>query len=376
MLKFTRLLYCYDEVCINLLISIFEQDDFKKSIFWAAELFCSGFEKEIWQILWKIYYEFYALTNPTLQRKIIGRYKKFEKTNEKETNDETNQETKEKTDIYKFEQIMAVLQIFYSNIPTAAIFIINNMYKKPIANKTFEELSKKIKEADISANIKLFIKNFYISVKKYPKETEKLVILMTKKKIKTNPFHNDLFLQYINHLFTYTLLEINKSEEEKVVHPTMKINKHHKKYMKKLVLFETNKKPYTTLQCWRDYEISDYTSSFQLERQKIDIKQEFWYHWEYYAMGCLFWSEKIKSYKGKKNKKDKEIQFPSDDMFEAFYEKYNYDIDEVDKNTQNKSIKELDYGLTVPDMMKNKCKHMKIKLQLDKKIDKNKFKYI
>lgn len=370
MLKFTRLLYCYDEVCINLLISILENADFNKSIFWAAELFCSGLEKEIWQLIWKIYYEFYALTNPTLQRKIIGRHKKFEKTN-KET-----KETKEETNIYKFQQIMAVLKIFYSNTPTAAIFIINNMYKKPITNKTFEELSKKIKEADISANIKLFIKNFYISVKKYPKETEKLVILMTKKKTKTNPFHNDLFLQYINHLFTYRILNINKSVEEKAEHSTMKISKHNVEYMKNLVLFATNKKPYTTLQYWRDYEISDYTSAFQIERQKIDIKQEFWYHWEYYAMGCLYWSEKIKSYNGKKNKKNKEIQFPSDDMYEAFYEKYNYDIDEVDKETQDKSIKELDYGLTVPDMMKNICKHMKIKLQLDKKIDKNKFKYI
>ena len=150
MLTFTRFLYCYDEVCINLLISILEKKDFNKSTFWAAEMFCSGFEKETWALIWKIYYEFYALTNPKLYQKIAEYQKKS---------------IKQKKMISKFKKIMLIIQLFYNNTPCCAMFIVNNMYKKPLTNKPFEELSNKIqKQYEDIKNIKTFIKNLYISV--------------------------------------------------------------------------------------------------------------------------------------------------------------------------------------------------------------------
>ena len=338
MLIFTRLLYCYDEVCINLLISILEKKDFNKSMFWAAEIFCSGFEKETWNIIWKIYYEFYALTNPYIEKKIIEYQKKA---------------FSQKKTISKFKKVMLAVQLFYNNKPSCAIFIINNMYKKPLINKSFDELSKKIKKQyNKTENIKLFIKYLFICSKKYPNQMEKLAILLTKKKIQKNSYFKNIFLKIICHLFRfkYNLNDSSKLKQEKII-----LTKNDIDYIKKIIKFEIKSKPYKTLQYWRYYNISEYTSAFQLEREKINLKKSFWYHWEYYAMGCLFWNEKIKKYKGKKNKNKKEIEFPCEDLFESFYECYNYDIDELDKKTQEKSIKELNHRLTVPDMLRNVC---------------------
>ena len=58
---FTRLLYCLDEVKINLLISILKKEDFKEVVFWLVEIYESGYKDDLIQYLWQIYYDFYAI---------------------------------------------------------------------------------------------------------------------------------------------------------------------------------------------------------------------------------------------------------------------------------------------------------------------------
>jgi hypothetical protein len=62
-LVFTRYLYIKDEVKISLLISILNKSD--DAIFWAYELYYSGFKNELIEFIWKIYYDFFATQNPT-----------------------------------------------------------------------------------------------------------------------------------------------------------------------------------------------------------------------------------------------------------------------------------------------------------------------
>ena len=50
---FTRYLYLKDEVEIALLASLLNKKD--DALFWAFELYFSGFESELIEILWKIY---------------------------------------------------------------------------------------------------------------------------------------------------------------------------------------------------------------------------------------------------------------------------------------------------------------------------------
>jgi hypothetical protein len=62
---FTRYLYIKDEVKIALLISLLNKSD--AALFWAFELFYSGFQIELLSLLFKIYYDFFATLNPTFE---------------------------------------------------------------------------------------------------------------------------------------------------------------------------------------------------------------------------------------------------------------------------------------------------------------------
>jgi len=60
-LVFTRYLYIKQEVRIALLVSILNKSD--SAIFWAYELYYSGFQHELFILLWQIYYDFFATLN-------------------------------------------------------------------------------------------------------------------------------------------------------------------------------------------------------------------------------------------------------------------------------------------------------------------------
>jgi hypothetical protein len=62
-LVFTRYLYIKDEVKTALLISILNKSD--DAIFWAYELYYSGYKNELYSFIWQIYYDFFATLNPS-----------------------------------------------------------------------------------------------------------------------------------------------------------------------------------------------------------------------------------------------------------------------------------------------------------------------
>lgn len=67
-LNLTRFLYPKDEVEISLLIALLQKKPLNECIFWACELIYSGFD--ITQLIWSIYYDFYAQLNPNLFHKV------------------------------------------------------------------------------------------------------------------------------------------------------------------------------------------------------------------------------------------------------------------------------------------------------------------
>ena len=64
---FTRYLYNADEVVLTFIESLLGCRELNECYFWIAEYYKSGFEVETWNILWKIYYDFYALSYPKLE---------------------------------------------------------------------------------------------------------------------------------------------------------------------------------------------------------------------------------------------------------------------------------------------------------------------
>ena len=65
---FTRYLYNADEVLLTFLECLLIAKNLEECYFWIYEYYISGFEQESWDFLWKIYYDFYALSYPKMER--------------------------------------------------------------------------------------------------------------------------------------------------------------------------------------------------------------------------------------------------------------------------------------------------------------------
>ena len=76
-LTFTRYLYNYDEVILSGLECLLKHTNIEECYFWFYEIYSSGYVDEIWNILWKIYYDFYAEKNGLFERKMIQYYRRW-----------------------------------------------------------------------------------------------------------------------------------------------------------------------------------------------------------------------------------------------------------------------------------------------------------
>ena len=69
--RFSRYLYEVDEVKISLMMSILDKRK-DEAMFWAFELFRSGFVTELGELLLNIYDDFYATINPTFEKHVTN----------------------------------------------------------------------------------------------------------------------------------------------------------------------------------------------------------------------------------------------------------------------------------------------------------------
>ena len=96
---------------------------------------------------------------------------------------------------------------------------------------------------------------------------------------------------------------------------------------------------YDTLMHKRFVAIDKDIGLFALARDSLtDLVKETWFHWEYYAMGSPLWQNRLNKWGGVVNHLTKKIEFPTDEMQEAFYELYGYEFDELPKEVQAMSL--------------------------------------
>ena len=73
-LTLTRYLYITDEVKYSLLLSLIDKKDIHNVLFWAYELYYSGYDEELFKYIRCIYFDFYALQHPKFYRFIDKQY--------------------------------------------------------------------------------------------------------------------------------------------------------------------------------------------------------------------------------------------------------------------------------------------------------------
>ena len=330
---FSRYLYNVDEVLLTFVERLLKQSSLEECYFWIYEYYKSGFEKETWNFIWKVYYDFYAYNFPKMERKIIQFYKKWKTTHD-------------------FINIMHIVKNLHRFTPkaTSKIMLLRTYYSTRLVrifkqNPKFKlevECTNKYEELLVRSIFEKCWESTAYYLKKIIKSSNssKLLENILKKKIKTNHFYEDEFHQLIIKIIN------NKDESKWYIHKTSieEMNKVLESDQKAIGNYDTVNYIYKTLEQKRLYGISTKIGCFKLNRFNINLNEIFWYNWEYYAYFSPLWKKRFDKYEIKIDNENKKIEFigsKADDDCENFYENYGYEPDEQKKEVQEKSTKDI-----------------------------------
>ena len=331
---FSRYLYNTDEVKLTFIECLLKQENLNECYFWIYEYYKSGYVRETWKLLYKVYYDFFALKNPKMEKKINIYYEKW-----KEDNNVMHILWVVKN-LFRFEKdyIIFMLRIYYNtrntdNLIGTDIIIDGFQYKKKEEIFLVKAIQQKKKIA-ISYYLKKLIKSSSII---------ELLEKVLKKTISLNKFYDNIYHQ----LLVIIIKSFKIESKKKVYYKIVKV-----KEMKEVLTSDDSCQNdgkhedvsyiYKTLPKRRLYGVSSNLGCFKLCRDNIDLNHKFWYNWEYYAYKCPIWAQRFNKYKIKVNNKKELIDFENDNDLEEFYEEYGYEPDEQSKEVQEKSIKKIE----------------------------------
>jgi len=330
---FTRYLYIKDEVHVALLVSILNKSE--KSLFWAYELYYSGFYEELFSLLWKIYFDFYYTLNP-------GFYKYFIK-KQKEWNKAEDSFEKHKT-------IGVIVNNLLIRPHNMDVFLLRHIAKNfDIETESTSQLTEWLDQKNY-LNIADYIFNKCSSTTELKSAQQQINNYFKERNVKVDESEKNVGLDQKHIALANIMLMFSRAEklsmgknmylivedEEILKHNTMESD------------YDNSFYPYKILPLVTSHGIDEenYLSLFALQRETMDVKDAYYYHWDYYALGSPVWRERVEAFKGQANHETKRLDFPDDDYFEDFYNKYNYEPDEQKRETQNKNIQPICGGRT------------------------------
>ena len=352
----TRYLYIFDEVALAFIESILKKSSLNESYFWISELYLSGFDKQSWELLWFIYFDFYFINNP----QFLSFFQKKYNNN-------------------CFNSLLTVVKNLFKLTPSSQIFI-TRQYNSQIKKIDYIFRGKKpnwLKNAYPNKYHGIFRfldkKLFQYAVSSLPDQIDnslwdciKLYYQLDSNNLSTlQEFYNCSYDNSIHKIWSIIcLLEFNKEylSSKKKMYISIsnteldEISKTHKdpiplsKY--------NNPQIYKTLSYKRIFSIPESISAFYLTREHVEnINELIWYHWEYHAYNSPIWKERFDKYKIKIDHEKEKIDFEDDDELEDFYSKWGFEPDEQSQETINKrmfQIKENNWKKWYENIFNNK----------------------
>jgi hypothetical protein len=354
---FTRYLYEKEEVKCALLINILNKKE-SESLFWAYELYYSGFANELIQFLWKIYYDFFSTLNPQFENYLLNKL----------------QEKQLSCDKKVLANIISsfLIRPFNMDVFMLDYFVKTNNKPDNLQNvdkfttttlkKTFSSFLDShdyfgigfcilhiCNDTQINTIIKLSIDYFSSFIENLDKKliTSKINKTVTKNKYNKRIVILAKILTYYSMLSSlkmgkniYNVVEDDDVENYETV--CVNLDCHKDKPHAKIL------PAYKILPNACQYFIDNLNclSLFHLKRDKCDIVEAYLNNWLYYASFSPIWKERIIKYNGKINHETKSIEFYDDDTYELFCEIFNYEPDEQKKDVQNKSIQKIEKKTT------------------------------
>lgn len=274
-LVFTRYLYIKDEVKIALLLSLLNKGD--EALFWAYELFHSGFQIELLNLIWKIYYDFFATSNPSFENYL------------------KKKETIYLSDVSKREKIVAS--------------IINNLLIRDFNTDVF--MMRKICE----------------SFEKDPDETDE---------IKCNAYRilSDKLPEVASE---YLLSKLLSQKNIKRKNFYVQVDKESLFQYKTIIKGQIPAYTVLKMGCKYDVNGSKMLSLFKLERPS-NVREKYSDNWLYHASFSPIWFDRIKEFKGFIDYVNNRVKFIDEEWEEAFYNSFNYEPDEQQQVIKDRCV--------------------------------------
>ena len=339
--QLTRYLYFLDECLYSLMFALIraQKSSLEEVVFWAGEIYYSGFKDVLWEHIWKMYYDFYAIKYPKYEKKI-------------------NKLSKE---LDSFKNVIYLLNLMYYAKPCYDVFILRMMNPESPSHAYLGRLPTWLKDLELDKENNKLIRSIHnhknINVAFYINRTtdyQKTYNAIKKYYTITHTFKlknkNLNSINYANKshillaLICYLRCDVSEIQQRTI------FKKLDDTLLTKEVKFNNDSiEPlYKTLVHKRRFRVSSLIGVFQLERHNTkmkDYKDILRLHWDYFAYNTPLWNERIKLHNGKLDHKKHELIFKNDDDHEAFYEAYNYEPDEQSKEVQEKSIGEINQEL-------------------------------
>ena len=73
----SRFLYLLDEVKYSFVEAMIKKRSINEAYFWISEYYFTEYYEEAWNIIWELYYDFYAVVNPKYEAFIEKKYGEF-----------------------------------------------------------------------------------------------------------------------------------------------------------------------------------------------------------------------------------------------------------------------------------------------------------
>ena len=334
---FTRYLYEKAEVEIALVLSLLAKKE-EEALFWAYELYYSGFYTQLIHLLWNIYFDFYASMNLGFQTYLL---KKITQSNlEKEP-----------------KYVGSIIQNFIIRPFNLDVFMlrqIQDQFEFPNKEKNIETLMKEtsldyesLLQFVFETNEEECLSLVDDKIKKEWKKIEKakLSVFIDKKTMMLAYLLHDYGVKQKKPMGKNIYIHCDKSDFEMYKTKEVDLTPKENKKVPKLPAYQIL--PLVT--SYSIYNDKEFLSLFEIQRKDEKKKRDaYLYDWLYYASKSPIWSERIQKYGGKiQENNTNKIIFEKEEKEGDFYEHYGYEPDEQKKEVQERSIQEIAINNTI-----------------------------
>lgn len=340
---FTRYLYIKQEVKLALLASLLNKS--YDALFWAYELYYSGFVYELLELIFKIYYDFYAVLGSSFEPYLIKKANDILRNyNRRTPNDDkligaiirNMLERPFNTDVFMLQNICNIFDVECIDPPNIKEWINNDEY--------------------------LTIAQFVLREQLDPKDIYRIVLdvfeenglQINKSKLMTNFVRSRIVSVDTKQLLLSKIMELFARKHGLI----MGKNKYATFDVSETILYETLNHNAEHIKCYNVLEhvckigVNDanYLCLFDLGRNKLTndgLRKLYNVEWIYYASWSQFWAEKIGICDGKINYEGKQVVFDEEtDMCDKFHDNYDYEPDEQPIHVKNKSVMSISANMT------------------------------